>query len=111
LRASRDRCPECGERPFRLLDRKKLRKFSGTSTEFAAASDDERTAIIHQTTEKQEARLLVLQLELRHIPARWEDAELKGQPFLSLFKVCVRENQKSDAENVLREFERPLAEG
>jgi hypothetical protein len=106
LRASRDRCPECGEKPLRRLDDKKLRQpFKRESETCADAADEDLNFVIHETTEREEAMRLVVQLEARQVAARREDINFKGQPFLSLHRVFVRECEEKMAEEIIRQFE------
>jgi predicted RNA-binding Zn-ribbon protein involved in translation (DUF1610 family) len=105
LRATADRCPECGDKPFKRLDMEKLREpWRGDRSQLPDAADDELTAVVHQTTVSNEARLLALQLERRNIPACRKESDLKGQPFLTLYQVFVRETDRTAAEIIVSSF-------
>jgi hypothetical protein len=106
LRASKDRCPECGERPLRRLDMQKLRQpYKQDHPALPNVADDELTFIVHRTTKSDEARLLALQLEHRNIPAIKTSGDFPGQPFLVLHSVCVGLENKNEAEHIIAGFE------
>ena len=85
-------CPECGRPTPPRLDPAKLRRPPPFGR---AVAPDDVTAValdhvVHQTPDQTEARLLVLQLGVRGIPARRTDAAYPGQRLLVLFQVSVR---------------------
>ena len=106
LRGTPERCPECGRPAPRRLDRGKLRRPAEPAERMSIGPlVDPADAIVHETLDGEQARLLRLQLRARGIPAELADVPDPAHPLRVVFHVRVATADQRRAAAIIDRFD------